>query len=212
MKNESLNEKCLAAAEYDFPARSGLFQKHAEEVLRASGIAGIWCDAGCRVNIVGSMAMGLMATHRDIDLHVYSPEITERSSFAIASRMAADPRIKEIKCVNGLHTDERCVAWHVMFEHSPGETWQFDIIHIVEGTRYDGFFEEMADRVAKSASPEQKETILRLKFETPADEEIHGVEYYEAVISAGVTTMAALREWVKARRSQPPYYWMPERP
>lgn len=188
--------------------RAEYSQEKARDVLRASQIADIWEKAGCRVNIVGSLKMGLLAKHRDIDLHVYSKDITEESSFAIAARMAANPHVTEIRCINGLHTDEHCVAWHVSYM-SGDELWQFDIIHIEEGSEYDGFFERMADRICEVMTPEQKETILRLKFETPAEYDFHGVEYYEAVIADGVTTIETLKEWVARRRSKSAYYWIP---
>ena len=142
--------------------------RKARKVLEESGIGEIWRKAGCRVNIVGSLRMGLLASHRDIDLHVYSKGITEESSFAIASEIAKNPAVTEIKCINGLHTDEHCVAWHIYYRHE-GEIWQFDVIHIEEGTEYDGFFERMADRIVEVMTPQQRETILRLKFATPAD-------------------------------------------
>ena len=31
--------------------------------------------------------------------------------------------------------------------------WQIDIIHIEEGSRYDGYFERMADRIGEIVSP-----------------------------------------------------------
>lgn len=195
--------------EKDYLLKSRAFREEAERVLRSSGMIEIWSSAGCRVNIVGSMRMDLMARHRDIDLHVYSSSITEESSFAIGARMARNPAVKEIRCINGLHTDERCMAWHVTYDAGDGVCWQFDIIHIEEGSGFDGFFERMADRIVAVATPEQRETILRLKFETPEGEEIHGVEYYEAVISCGITTMDALRDWLPGRRSGKFYYWMP---
>ena len=194
----------------DYQTQSEQFRLRAEEVLEQSALADIWRQAGCRVNIVGSMRMNLMALHRDIDLHVYSQGITIENSFAVASRMAADPRVKEIRCINGLHTDEHCVAWHVTFEADDNKLWQFDIIHIESGTTYDGFFEQMADRILSNATDEQKSTILQLKFETPASEEIHGVEYYEAVIADGIRTLPALRTWLIDHRAKTPYYWMPE--
>ncbi|MCI8997365.1 MAG: hypothetical protein HFJ95_00005, partial [Muribaculaceae bacterium] len=81
-------------------------QKKAHEVLDESGVAEIWEKAGCRVNLIGSLRMGLLAAHRDIDLHVYSSGITAESSFAIAARIAENPKVTEIRCINGLHTDE----------------------------------------------------------------------------------------------------------
>lgn len=184
-------------------------QKKAHEVLEQSGIAEIWKDNDCRVNLVGSLRMGLLASHRDIDLHVYSSGITTESSFAIAAKIAKNPKVTEIRCINGLHTDEHCIAWHVFYKADDGEIWQFDIIHIEEATEYDGYFERMADRIVEVMTPEQKGAILRLKFETPEGNDYHGVEYYEAVIADGITTMSEFENWVTGHRKKNPYYWIP---
>lgn len=184
-------------------------QKKALEVLEQSGIAEIWKDNDCRVNLVGSLRMGLLASHRDIDLHVYSSGITTESSFTIAAKIAKNPKVIEIRCINGLHTDEHCIAWHVFYKADDGEIWQFDIIHIEEATEYDGYFERMADRIVEVMTPEQKGAILRLKFETPEGNDYHGVEYYEAVIADGITTMSEFENWVTEHRKKNPYYWIP---
>lgn len=184
-------------------------QKKALEVLEQSGIAEIWKDNDCRVNLVGSLRMGLLASHRDIDLHVYSSGITTESSFTIAAKIAKNPKVTEIRCINGLHTDEHCIAWHVFYKADDGEIWQFDIIHIEEATEYDGYFERMADRIVEVMTPEQKGAILRLKFETPEGNDYHGVEYYEAVIADGITTMSEFENWVTEHRKKNPYYWIP---
>lgn len=184
-------------------------QKKAHEVLKVSGIADIWRNAGCRINLIGSLKMGLLVSHRDIDLHVYSKNITEESSFAIASQCLKLPNVTEIKCINGLHTDEHCMAWHVYYKSLENEIWQFDIIHIEEGTEYDGYFERMADRIMEVMTPEQRDTILRLKYEAPVDADFHGVEYYEAVIADGVRTMPDFKNWVAEHRRKPFYYWIP---
>lgn len=184
-------------------------QKVAYDVLKESCIADIWKAASCRVNLVGSLRMGLLASHRDIDLHVYSKNITVESSFAIAAKMARNPRVLEIKCINGLHTDERCMAWHVQYKAQNGEIWQFDIIHIEEGSFYDGFFERMAERIVAVMTPEQRNAILRLKFETPEGKDYHGVEYYEAVIADGITSVPDFEKWVTEHRKKAQYYWIP---
>lgn len=183
-------------------------QEKAHLVLRASGIADIWKNHGCRVNLIGSLRMGLLVSHRDIDLHVYSKVITEESSFSIAAEIAKIPGVTEIKCINGLHTDEKCIAWHIFYMYE-GEIWQFDVIHIEEGSKYDGYFERMAERILEVMTPAQKETILKLKFETPENKNFHGVEYYEAVIADGITNMVDFEEWVKTHRKKPLYYWIP---
>ena len=191
--------------------QSQIAATRANEVLEASCVKSVWEQAGAEVRLVGSLRMGLIAKHRDIDLHVYSTGITEESSFTVASQLIKNPNVIELKCINGLHTDEHCIAWHLKYKMTEAEIWQIDIIHIEKGTAYDGYFEEMADRIVEQLTPEIRETILKLKYDTPDDEEIHGVEYYEAVIADGVKTLPQMRQWIKSRRSKPFYYWMPDK-
>ena len=183
-------------------------QERAKRVLMCSNVANFWEQNGCRVNLIGSLRMGLLASHKDIDLHVYSKDITEERSFAITAQIAKLPGVIEIKCINGLHTDEHCIAWHILYKYEE-EIWQIDVIHIEEGTEYDGYFERMADRITEVMTADQKETILRLKFETPSDKDYHGVEYYEAVIADGILNMVEFEEWVIEHRRKPMYYWIP---
>ncbi len=178
-------------------------------MLEELDLVGFFERNGCRVNLIGSLAMGLLVKHLDIDLHVYSPALTEEKSFAIMAQLAKNPRVKEIRCINGLHTDEHCVAWHLTYEAADGRRWQIDVIHIETGTQYDGFFERMVERIKEVMTDEQRRAILRLKYETPEDEIIHGVEYYQAVIENGVNSMEDLRQWVSRNRKPEGSYWMP---
>lgn len=184
-------------------------QNVARQVLLESGIIRILQDAGCRVNLIGSLRMKLLVTHCDIDLHIYSSGITVESSFALMARVAADPRVAEIKCINGLHTEERCIAWHLIYNSPAHGTWKFDIIHIEQDSAYDGYFERMADRILEVMTPDQRDTILRLKYEAPDDRDYHGVEFYEAVIADGISNMTDFQNWVSSHREKAPYYWIP---
>ena len=188
---------------------SSAITAEANEVIEQSSITKIWEEAGCKVNLVGSLRMGLLGSHRDIDFHVYSRDVTTDKSFAVMAKIAADPRVIEIKCINGLTTDEHCIAWHVAYKAESGMVWQIDIIHIEEGTQYDGFFERMADRIIETMTPLQKETILRLKLTASAGCDYHGVEYYEAVIADGVSSHEELKLWIADHRQKPQYYWIP---
>lgn len=181
----------------------------AQKVLAESGITEILLANGCRVNIVGSLAMNLMAKHRDIDLHFYSPHLTTDFSFKVMARIAENPAFTEIRCINGLHTDEHCIAWHLIYHTADGQDWQFDLIHIDSGSHYDGFFERMAQRISEVATPDQRHTIIKLKYETPPTMDIHGIEYYEGVIAHGITTIDQLWQWVQEHRLQPQNYWIP---
>lgn len=185
-------------------------QRRAHEILSESKIVEIWQKNSCKVNLVGSLAMKLLVKHLDIDLHVYSSGITEESSFAIVSQIAKNERVREIKCINGLHTDEHCIAWHISYEDTDSRLWQIDIIHIESSTQYDGYFEKMAERINEKLTDEQRDTIMRLKYETPDGEEIHGVEYYQAVMEANVKSLPELRKWATENRRPGGSYWMPE--
>lgn len=184
-------------------------QLRARQIIEQFNLLKFWKDNGCRANIVGSLAMGLLVRHLDIDIHVYSKNLTEESSFALVSQLAKNERVKELRCINGLYTDERCIAWHIQLEDDVKDIWQIDIIHIEDGTRYDGYFERMAQRINELLTKHQRATILRLKYETPVGEEIHGVEYYQAVMEDGVETLADLRRWLSNYRSRQRGYWMP---
>lgn len=194
----------------DYEVISQRNQKRAFEILKELQIVELWGKYGCKVNLIGSLAMKLLVKHLDIDLHVYSSGITEEFSFHIASQIAKDKRVKELKCINGLYTDEHCIAWHIRYEDFDGRIWQLDIIHIESGTRYDGFFELMADKIERNLTDFQRDTILRLKYETPEDEIIHGVEYYQAVMEDNVQTLDELRDWIKINRKIKGEYWMPD--
>ena len=59
----------------------------------------------------------------------------------------------------------RVAAW---FQDPDNELWQIDMIHIVKGSRYDGYFEKMAERITAVLTDETRQAILKLKYETPA--------------------------------------------
>ena len=90
-----------------------------------------------------------------------------------------------------------------------GELWQIDMIHIREGSRYDGYFERVAERISAVMTDEMKLAILTLKNETPDMEKIMGVEYYQAVIQGGVRNYSEFVEWRKQHPVTGIVEWMP---
>ena len=188
---------------------SGSNQQRAWNIIRRLDIMKIWADAGAEAHVVGSLAMGLMMTHRDIDIHVYSSPLTVEGSFAAMARLAVNAAIKKIECRNLLDTDEACIEWHAWYDDGDGEPWQIDIIHILKGSRYDGFFERMAERIKAALTDETRLAILRLKAETPEDVHIMGVEYYQAVLRGGVRTLADFIRWRQEHPVTGIVEWMP---
>ncbi len=83
------------------------------------------------------------------------------------------------------------------------------MIHILKGSRYDGYFERVAERIATVLTPETRNTILQLKYETPDTEKIMGIEYYQAVIQDGIRTYADFIKWRENHPTNRIIEWIP---
>ena len=131
-------------------------QQRAWEIIEDTRIVRIWEGMGAKVNLVGSLRTGLLMKHRDIDFHIYSfpLEISDTSpldlsaSFRAMAELAENTSVKKIEYTNLLHTAEACIEWHAWYQDMEGELWQMDMIHIQEGSRYDGYFERVAERIS----------------------------------------------------------------
>ena len=187
-------------------------QMRAWEIIRETRLMEIWQSIGAEVRLVGSLRCGLLARHRDIDLHIYSTPLHPGDSFAAMARLAVHPAIERIECRNLLATDEACIEWHAFYRDRDNGMWQIDMIHIRKGSRYDGHFERVADRIAAALTPETRRTILQLKFETPDDEKIAGIEYYRAVLEGGVRTYDEFLGWRRRHPLTGIDEWMPDEP
>ena len=184
-------------------------QQRAREVIRDTDLEAIWRSVGAEANLVGSLRTGLLMKHRDIDFHIYSSPLRLEESFAAMAQLAADPAVGRIECRNLLATDEACVEWHATYRDRDGDEWQLDMIHIVRGSRYDGYFEHVADRIAVALTPVTRRAILQLKYDTPDDVKIAGIEYYVAVLRDGVRTYDAFAEWRRTHPLTGIVEWMP---
>lgn len=151
------------------------------EVLKESNVVPIWEGIGAKVNIIGSLKTGLMMKSLDIDIHVYTKEISIKDSFDVISSIAQNPSFKEIEYKNLIDTEEECIEWHLIYEDKESRIWKFDIIHILMGTKYDGFVEGVTDSIIKGMTPQRREAILRIKYDMPSDIKIPSIEIYQAV-------------------------------
>lgn len=184
-------------------------QQKAWEIVEKTNIIPIWESIGARINMVGSLRTGLLMKHRDIDFHIYTSSLTLADSFRAMAELAENTSVKKIECVNLLHTVEECVEWHAWYQDTEGELWQIDMIHIRENSRYDGYFEKVAERISAVLTDETKQAILNLKYETPDTEKIMGVEYYQAVIRDGVRSYPEFEEWRRLHPVTGVIEWIP---
>lgn len=170
--------------------------KRAREVIEATDVVNIWRGIGAEINLVGSLSMGLMCRHRDIDFHIYTSPLDKEESWLAISRLAQKAGVRRIEYRDLTDTEEQCIEWHAWYDCGDGLMWQIDMIHMPKGSAYDGYFERVADDVRKRLTPETRDTILRLKYETPETEKVMGIVYYKAVIQDGVRSYADLLKWI----------------
>lgn len=186
-----------------------LNQQKAWSIIKDSRIIQIWESVGAKVNLVGSLKTGLLMKHRDIDFHIYSSPLNLSDSFRAMAVLAENLSVQKIEYTNLLDTEEECIEWHAWYQDREGELWQIDIIHIREGSRYDGYFEKVAERISTVLTNEMRRAILHLKYETPEDEKIMGIEYYQAVIRDGVRSYSDFEEWRMQHPVKGVVEWMP---
>lgn len=184
-------------------------QQKARTIIDSTRIIRIWESIGAEVRLVGSLRTGLLMKHRDIDLHIYSSPLNLADSFRAMALLAENPSFRKIECINLLHTEEACVEWHAWYQDAENDLWQIDMIHILKGSRYDGYFEKVAERIAAVLTDETKRIILNLKYETPETEKIMGVEYYQAVLRDGIKTYPEFEQWRKSHPVTGILEWMP---
>ena len=192
----------------DIVALAEANQRKAREVIAKLRVVEAWEAVGAEAHLVGSLRTGLLMKHRDIDFHIYSSPFRLSDSFAAMAALVADPAVNRFEGANLLHTPEACVEWHLWYDDG-GEEWQVDMIHLVKGSRYDGYFERVAERIEAVITPRQRETVLRLKYETPDDEKIMGIEYYLAVIRDGIADYPAFVQWRKQQPADRIIEWIP---
>jgi hypothetical protein len=184
-------------------------QQRAHEIIQDLNLIPLWASIDVEANLVGSLRMELLMKHLDIDLHLYSDPVSLADDFRIIARLAQNPRIKRIEYANLLNTEEACLEWHLHYEDPLNQMWQIDMIHILKGSRYDGYFEQMADRIVAALTDETRHTILQLKYETPESEKIMGIEYYQAVLRDGVKNYAEFETWRRQHPVTGIVTWMP---
>lgn len=184
-------------------------QQRAHEIIQELNLIPLWASINVEAHLVGSLRMGLLMKHLDIDLHLYSDPVSLADDFRIIARLAQNHRIKQIEYANLLDTEEACLEWHLHYEDPLNQMWQIDMIHILKGSRYDSYFEQMADRIVAALTDETRHTILQLKYETSESEKIMGIEYYQAVLRDGVKNYAEFETWRRQHPITGIVTWMP---
>ncbi len=184
-------------------------QRTAWRIIRNSGVLRAWESIGAEIRLVGSLRTGLLTRHRDIDLHIYTPELNPAESFRAVGLFASNPAVCGCTFRNLADTEEACLEWHAAYRAGDHTEWQLDMIQIRKGSRYDGFFERVAERITALLTPESRKTIRNLKYITPETEHIMGIEYCRAVIEGGVKSWEEFRQWRQSHPGEGIMDWCP---
>ncbi|MFH1135032.1 MAG: nucleotidyltransferase domain-containing protein [Pseudomonadota bacterium] len=184
-------------------------EKKAWEVIRETRVIEIWQSLGATINLVGSLKTGLLLKRRDIDFHIYTNPFSLADSFSAMARLAENSRITAINYANLLEAEDKCLEWHAFYEDGSGDSWQIDLIHILNGSRYAGYFEDVAERISQVLTPETRAAILRIKNAVPDDKKVMGIRIYQAVIAAGVRDEKAFWEWDEKNPARGIVDWRP---
>ena len=184
-------------------------QKQAWEVIEDTNIIEIWSSIGAKINLVGSLKMGLLMNNRDIDFHIYTTPFKLADSFSAIAKIAENKRIKTINYGNLVETEDKCIEWHAFYEGRDGHTWQIDMIHILNESSYVGYFEEVAERISAVLTPENRADILRIKNMIPIEKKVMGIQIYQAVIEDGIKDIDSFWEWKEQNPDEGIITWMP---
>lgn len=184
-------------------------QEKAWFVIEETGVMKHWASIGATINLAGSLKTGLMINHRDIDFHIYTDPFKLSDSFLAVFRLAANKRIRTVSYSNLLEAEDQCIEWHAFYDDSDGNSWQIDMIHILSGSSYAGYFEKVAERISEVLTQETREAILRIKNAIPADKKIMSIQIYQAVIEDGVRDLEAFWQWKKQNPDEGIVPWLP---
>jgi len=184
-------------------------QEQAHKLIGHFNFVKVWESFGAQINLVGSLKTGLLIKRRDIDFHIYSREFRLEDSFRAMFELAQKPGVTGLEYKNLLNTEEQCLEWHLWCEDESRALWQIDMIHILKGSRYDGYFEKVAERILAVLSPESKLAILGIKNEIPDEQKVPGIDIYQAVIQDGVKDYSAFVKWQTGHQNEGINHWMP---
>ena len=193
----------------DIVALAEANQRKAREVIAKLRVVEAWEAVGAEAHLVGSLRTGLLMKHRDIDFHIYSSPLSIADSFAAMTRIAENPRIRRIEYGNLLDAQDQCLEWHAWYADADDRLWQIDMIHMPRGSAWDGYFERVADRISAVLTDETRRAVLQIKYDTPDEVKIMGIEYYRAVLGDGVRTYAEFEAWRAANPVEGILEWMP---
>ncbi|MDD4703810.1 MAG: phosphoglycerate mutase family protein [Bacteroidales bacterium] len=180
------------------------------EIIVELKIQEIWESLNSTCNLVGSVKNGLLMDKLDIDFHTYSDNFSIEKSFKAISKIAENPKIKEVTYRNLLDAEDMCLEWHLWYEETPERIWTIDIMHIKNNSAYAGMIERVTEKIRSVVTEKQKQAILKIKWECKRQEEkFIGIDIYQAVIDEGIETFEDFKIWHNNNKRPAISIWEP---
>lgn len=193
----------------DVSESANQIQKKAWSIIEEIGVVNHWTSIGATINLVGSLKTGLMINNRDIDFHIYTNPFNLSDSFSAVSKIAENNRVKSISYTNLLEAEDKCIEWHAFYDDRDGNQWQIDMIHILHGSPYANYFENVAERISAVLTDETREVILRIKNAIPIDKKVMSIQIYQAVIEGDVRSLEEFWSWMEQNPNDGIVTWVP---
>lgn len=175
-----------------------LLQKEAREIIDQLDLINFLSNYG-EVNIVGSLAMGLM-TWRDIDIDVISKNVSIDSFIKIVYFILKNNKTKTITIqdnTNGKIRPNNPNGMYLGFKYQDKNLWKCDI-----WLRYENNHKAKNDIewVKNNLTTDKKTIILDIKNKISNDKEyrinVFSTDIYEAVINNGVTNLEEFKSYL----------------
>lgn len=183
----------------------------AYEIIAELKIQEIWESLNSTCNLVGSVRTGLLMDKLDIDFHTYSDNFSIEKSFKAISKIAENPKIKEVTYKNLIYAEDMCLEWHLWYEEAPDRIWTIDIMHIKNESAYAGVIERVTEKIKSVLTEKQKQAILKIKWECKQQKEKYiGIDIYQAVIGEGIETFEEFKAWHKNKKEIAISLWEPK--
>lgn len=180
------------------------------EIIAELKIYEIWESLNSTCNLVGSVRNGLLMDKFDIDFHTYSDDFSIEKSFQAISKIAENPKIKEVTYRNLLDAEDMCLEWHLWYEETPERIWTIDMMHIKNESPYAGVIERVTEKIRSVVTEGQKQAILKIKWESKRqNEKFIGIDIYQAVIDEGIETFEDFKTWHNNNKRPAISMWEP---
>lgn len=170
-------------------------QREAREIIERLGLLERWAKAGQPV-LVGAVSYGL-AVRPDIDLEIYGDRPRIEDGFAVVTELALVPGVWKIRFSNELDGPNHGLYWQVRYRNpalTAPEVWKIDMWLLPRD--YDGpTSRDLALAMRQALTPETRASILLIKEATVADERIHGIDVYRAVLDGGIRSVGKFERW-----------------